>query len=123
MAGSFDFDAAHATLSDRLLATLAEHESPSVQASIWIIARAMLERHDEIDEVRMVLPNLHHWLVDLSSFGLDNEPRDLHADDRTARRDRGDRAPRRGLRSAPCPPISRPASSSAAAPSQGRTGS
>ena len=26
----------------------------------------MLERHEEVDEVRMVLPNLHHWLVDLT---------------------------------------------------------
>ena len=35
---------------------------------------AMLERHAEIDEVRMSLPNLHHWVVDLAPFG-GNEPR------------------------------------------------
>ena len=34
--------------------------------------RAILERHEEITEIRMVLPNLHHWLVDLGPFGLDN---------------------------------------------------
>ena len=51
----------------------ADHDSPSVQTSIWIIARAILERHDEVDEVRMVLPNLHHWLVDLSPFGMTND--------------------------------------------------
>ena len=33
------------------------------------MAKAILERHDEVEEVRMVLPNLHHWLVDLSPFG------------------------------------------------------
>jgi len=70
--GSFDFDAAHAALSDRLLATLAEHESPSVQASIWIIGTAMLDAEPVIDWVRMVLPNLHHWRVDLEPFGLEN---------------------------------------------------
>jgi urate oxidase len=33
---------------------------------------AMLERHSEIDEVRMTLPNLHHWPVDLAPFGGTN---------------------------------------------------
>jgi urate oxidase len=68
-----DADATFAAVRTTLLEVFADHDSPSVQASIWIIARAMLERHDEIDEVRMVLPNLHHWLVDLSPFGLDND--------------------------------------------------
>lgn len=55
-----------------LLDVLAEHFSPSVQNSIWIMGRAILERHAAVDEVRMVLPNLHHWPVDLSPFGQDN---------------------------------------------------
>jgi urate oxidase len=33
----------------------------------------MLERYAELDEVRMVLPNLHHWLADLGPFGLEND--------------------------------------------------
>ena len=81
----------------RLLEVFADHDSPSVQTSIWIMARAILERHEEVEEVRMVLPNLHHWLVDLSPFGLDQRPRDLHADDRAARPDRGDRPSRARL--------------------------
>ena len=44
-----------------------------VQTSIWIMAKAILERHEEVEEVRMVLPNLHHWLVDLRPFGLTND--------------------------------------------------
>jgi urate oxidase len=68
-----DADATFAAARSTLLEVFADHDSPSVQASIWIIARAMLERHEEIDEVRMVLPNLHHWLVDLSPFGLEND--------------------------------------------------
>ena len=39
----------------------------------WLMARAILERHEEVTEVRMALPNLHHWLVDLSPFGLEND--------------------------------------------------
>jgi urate oxidase len=67
-----DADATFDAVRTTLLEVFADHDSPSVQASVWVIARAMLERHEEIDEVRMVLPNLHHWLVDLSPFGLEN---------------------------------------------------
>jgi urate oxidase len=72
LADGFDFDVTHAALTDRLLVTFAEHESPSVQASIWIMATAMLDAVPAIDWVRMILPNLHHWRVDLEPFGLDN---------------------------------------------------
>ena len=68
-----DADAMFAAVRRTLLEVFADHDSPSVQTSVWIMARAILERHDEIDQVRMVLPNLHHWLVDLSPFGLEND--------------------------------------------------
>ena len=67
-----DWDAVHDGVLGTLLDVMAEHESPSVQASIWIVGRAVLERHAAVDEIRMVLPNLHHWAVDLRPFGLDN---------------------------------------------------
>ena len=72
-APGIDFDAAWTALRDTLLEVFADHDSPSVQTSIWIMAKAMLERHEEVDEVRMVLPNLHHWTADLSAFGMDND--------------------------------------------------
>ena len=68
-----DADATFEAVRSTLLEVFADHDSPSVQASIWIMARAILERHEEIEEIRMVLPNLHHWLVDLSPFGLEND--------------------------------------------------
>jgi urate oxidase len=68
---SFDFDSAHAQAVERLLTTFAEHVSASVQASIWIMATAMLDADPAIDWVRMILPNLHHWPVDLGPFGLE----------------------------------------------------
>jgi urate oxidase len=73
--GSPDLDADATFLAVRtsLLEVFADHDSPSVQTSIWIMARAILERHDEVEAIRMVLPNLHHWLVDLSPFGLTND--------------------------------------------------
>jgi urate oxidase len=63
------YDAIRRTLLD----TFARHESESVQHSAWILGRAILEAHAEVEEVRLSLPNLHHWLVDLSPFGLANE--------------------------------------------------
>lgn len=70
--GALDFDAAWQRSHDALLVTLAEHFSQSVQASIWVMATAMMDAEASIDWVRMVLPNLHHWKVDLAPFGLDN---------------------------------------------------
>ena len=66
-------DELHAAVQATLLEVFADHDSPSVQTSIWLMARAILERHEEVAEVRMALPNLHHWLADLSPFGLEND--------------------------------------------------
>ena len=67
-----DWDAIHDGVVGTLLDVMAVHQSPSVQASIFIVGRAILERHVALDEVRMVLPNLHHWTYDLTPFGLEN---------------------------------------------------
>jgi urate oxidase len=68
-----DFDAEFEGVRDVLLDVLASHHSPSVQSSIWQIGRAVLEARAAVAEIRMTLPNLHHWLVDLSPFGLTND--------------------------------------------------
>jgi urate oxidase len=70
--GGFDFESAWNRAAESLMHSFAEHFSPSVQASIWVIAREMMDAEASIEWVRMVLPNLHHWKVDLSPFGLDN---------------------------------------------------
>jgi urate oxidase len=72
-APDLDFDRVFHDVRSTLLEVFADHDSPSVQTSIWIMAKAMLERHQELDEIRMVLPNLHHWLADLSPYGLTND--------------------------------------------------
>ena len=60
---------AKALVVDTLLASFADHDSESVLHSIWIIANAILAAEPGIDSVTMQLPNLHHWIVDLSPFG------------------------------------------------------
>jgi urate oxidase len=71
--GEPDFDASFGAIRRTLLDVFAEHESASVQHSIWIIGRAIVERHAEVAEVTLTLPNLHHWLADLSPFGQPND--------------------------------------------------
>ena len=56
-----------------LLDVFAEHHSVSVQASIWIVGQAILERHPEVAEITMTLPNLHHWTVDLEPVRHPND--------------------------------------------------
>ena len=70
---ALDYDALFDGVRRSLLEVFAEHESPSVQASAWIMGRAILERHADVDEITMRLPNLHHWQVDLSPYGLGND--------------------------------------------------
>ena len=72
-AAAIDFDALYDAIRTTFLAVMADHHSVSVQASIWIVGKAVLERHPEVAEVSMSLPNLHHWTVDLSPFGIEND--------------------------------------------------
>jgi urate oxidase len=67
-----DHDALFEAVGATFLDVFAEHHSPSVQSTIWVVGRAILERHPELEWIRMVLPNLHHWTVDLAPFGLEN---------------------------------------------------
>jgi urate oxidase len=56
-----------------LLETFAEHTSESVQHTLHAMGEAVLERHAEVTEVHLSLPNKHHILADLSPFGLENQ--------------------------------------------------
>jgi len=68
-----DHDRAFDGIRTTFLEVFADHHSVSVQASIWLIGKAILERHPEVAEISMSLPNLHHWTVDLSPFGIAND--------------------------------------------------
>lgn len=68
-----DYDASFTAVTRTLLEVFADHHSVSVQASIWIIGRAIVERHAEVAEITMTLPNLHHWTADIERFGIPND--------------------------------------------------
>jgi urate oxidase len=55
-----------------LMETFARQRSVSVQQTLYAMGEAALARCGEIGEIRLILPNRHHLLVDLAPFGLDN---------------------------------------------------
>jgi urate oxidase len=57
---------------DALVETFARTQSRSVQETLFAMGAAALDACQEIAEIRLVLPNQHHLLVDLSAFGLSN---------------------------------------------------
>lgn len=46
--------------------------SRSLQQTLYAMGQRLLDGRPEIVEVRLALPNRHHFLVDLAPFGLDN---------------------------------------------------
>ena len=77
-----DFNAAYVSVRSALLGAFADTHSLALQQSMFQMGRAVLETHPEIDEVRLSLPNNHHFLVDLEPFGLDNPGEVFFAADR-----------------------------------------
>jgi len=57
---------------ERLLETFAQHQSESVQHTLYAMARAVLDAFGEIDAIRLSMPNRHHLPVDLEPFGIEN---------------------------------------------------
>ncbi|MGY1704346.1 factor-independent urate hydroxylase [Geodermatophilus sp. SYSU D00697] len=77
-----DFDEVFAGVRTTLLETFAATHSLALQQTLYAMGEAVLERYPDVAEVRMSMPNRHHFLQDLSVFGLDNPGVVYHADDR-----------------------------------------
>ncbi|MDX2642864.1 urate oxidase [Streptomyces sp. PA03-1a] len=59
-----------------LLDAFAGTYSLSLQQTLYAMGDRVVEHRPEIDEVRLSLPNKHHFLVDLEPFGLKNDTPD-----------------------------------------------
>jgi urate oxidase len=81
-AGDLDFAACFDGVRGALLETFAATHSLALQQTLYAMGEAVLERFAEVAEVRLSMPNKHHFLQDLSAFGLDNPDVVYHADDR-----------------------------------------
>jgi len=77
-----DWDASFTSARTAILAAFADTHSLSLQQTLFAMGRAVLEAEQGITEIRLVLPNKHHFAVDLSPFGLDNDNEVFHAADR-----------------------------------------
>ena len=58
-----------------ILKVFADHESLSVQHTLYAIGEAILERFAEVREISFSLPNIHCLPVDLTKFGMENDNR------------------------------------------------
>ena len=77
-----DYDESFAEVRDILLETFALTYSKALQQSMFAMGSKVLEERPEIAEIRFSLPNLHHFLVDLAPFGLENPNEVFYAADR-----------------------------------------
>ena len=65
-----------------MLKTFADKHSLSLQQTLYAMGEAVLNARPEVAEVRLSMPNKHHFLVDLSAFGLENDNEVFYAADR-----------------------------------------
>ncbi len=82
-----DWDGLFDSVRAVLVETFAATHSLALQQTLYAMGEAVLERFPDVAEVRMSMPNRHHFLQDLSAYGLSNTPGVddtlvYHADDR-----------------------------------------
>jgi urate oxidase len=74
--------ASYAAVRDLLLKAFAETYSSSLQQTLFAMGKRVLDGRPEIAEIRLSLPNKHHFEVDMSPFGLENAGEVFYAADR-----------------------------------------
>lgn len=77
-----DWAASFEAAREHLLTAFADTHSLSLQQTLHAMAERVLAGDDGLAEIRLVLPNKHHFLVDLAPFGLDNPGEVFFAADR-----------------------------------------
>jgi urate oxidase len=77
-----DWDKSYDAIKTLLLQRFAEIHSYALQQTLYGMGSAVLEQHPEVAEIKFSAPNKHHFLVDLSPFGVENPGEVFHAADR-----------------------------------------
>lgn len=80
--GDDGWDALYPSVRQVLVREFATLQSLALQQTLWHMGRAVLQELPDIVEIRLAAPNKHHFVVDLSPFGLENANEVFHADDR-----------------------------------------
>ena len=82
VAAGVDWAAAFSAAKSTILATFSGTYTYSLQQMLYAMGAAVLDALPSVCEVRLALPNKHHYLVDLAPFGLSNEREVYLAGDR-----------------------------------------
>jgi urate oxidase len=77
-----DWAKSYADVRRILIESFAAKHSLALQQTLYYMGERVLEAHPEVSEIRMSMPNKHHFLVDLSPFGLPNDNEVYYAADR-----------------------------------------
>ena len=80
--GAPDWADSCCAVRELLLAAFADTHSYSLQQTLFAMGRRVLDGRPEIAEIRLSLPNKHHFEVDMSPFGLENAGEVFYAADR-----------------------------------------
>ncbi|MFZ0521214.1 MAG: urate oxidase [Candidatus Acidiferrales bacterium] len=70
--GEIEFSQHWHGIRQAILETFAEHDSESLQHTLYAMGEVVLNNFERVREIRLSLPNKHFNLVNLSPFGMDN---------------------------------------------------
>jgi urate oxidase len=76
------WDGSYAGARQALIDAFTGTYSRALQETLYAMGQRVLAERPELVEVRLSLPNRHHFMVDLAPFGLENPGEVFHADDR-----------------------------------------
>ncbi|HWC84475.1 MAG TPA: urate oxidase [Pseudonocardiaceae bacterium] len=82
VAGGIDWNKSYDTIKATLLDAFAGTYSRALQETLYVMGRQALETDEQVAEIRFSAPNKHHFLVDLSPFGVANDGEVFIAADR-----------------------------------------
>jgi urate oxidase len=82
VAAGVDWGTAFSLARSTILSTFSGTYTYSLQQMLYTIGEALISAVPSVCEVRLALPNKHHYLVDLAPFGLSNEREVYLAGDR-----------------------------------------
>lgn len=77
-----DWGRAYDDIRQILVEQFASVHSLALQQTLFEMGKGVLEARDDVAEVKLSAPNIHHFAYDLERFGLENNNEVFHADDR-----------------------------------------
>jgi urate oxidase len=77
-----DWGKSYASIRQLMLEQFATVHSLALQQTLFEMGRAVLEAHADVAEIKFSAPNKHHFVYDLSPFGLENPNEVFNAADR-----------------------------------------